>query len=202
MTSTLDFNKISERFGGIADDYFCSILVLKQTDSSNDSLPFLHAHCLELAAKAVAYKNNLNLSGINGHDILGIYKRIETINPAFTPLIPTNQHLIDYKKVYIRSDAASRNVVLPDPEELDKMELAYFIDNAMNLKYEYTKDFVQLSILKITGPSINQSFLKLYKLSRTEYSTPKLNQRLKKKISELYQGQSDLETRFFEPLGI
>lgn len=202
MTNTTNLPYVSNRFGGIADDFFIAILFLKQTDFTNDSLPFLHAHCLELAAKSVVYKYGIDIQTINGHNIIGIYRRIEENYPEFSEFIPTDQHLDDYKKVFIRSNIPNRNAILPNPEELDKLELAFFLDNAKNLKYQFTLDFIQLSIFKISGQSINRSFFNLFNLSRKHYSNVTMDKKLKEKISNAFRDQKDLDKRFFDPLNI
>lgn len=114
----------------------------------------------------------------------------------------TDQQMSDYRNVFVPSNAANRNASLPDPKTLDKLELAYFIGNAKDLKYEFTKDFVQLSIFKISDPLINQSFFKLFKFTRDHYSNDKMNTALRNKISQTFPQMPDLEARFFTHLGI
>ena len=71
LTSSL----LATKLGELADDTLITIIVLKSKDNANDMLPFLHAHALELSAKAVCLKLNLNYKKLrDGHDLISIYK--------------------------------------------------------------------------------------------------------------------------------
>ena len=179
------------QFAQMADDFFFGILLLKTFESGNSSLPFLHAHVLELSAKAACYKLGIPITGINnGHDILGIYKLLEPSIPNIASVIPTSAHLTDYKNIWFPSDAPLSNVALPPPEELHKLELAYYVDNVMNLKYGFTKQLVQVSCLQVSYKEINSIFLLLFTACREIYLDNDLNLRIKNKIFGVF-GDTD-----------
>ena len=62
------------------------------------------------------------------------------------------------------------NVTLPPPDELDKLELAFILDNVMNLKYGFTKQLVQVSCVALCNKEINSRFLSLFNLCRNIYA--------------------------------
>ena len=142
---------VASQFGPLADDFFISIAFLRGSDPDNLSLPFLHAHVLELSAKAVCHKLGVDIENVS-HDVLKIYALLRPHLPDIATLIPTPVHLDAYKKTWVREDAAHRGVELPlrtnerltlepqqrvevrlgsieERDELAARELAYFVTN-------------------------------------------------------------------------
>jgi Txe/YoeB family toxin of Txe-Axe toxin-antitoxin module len=167
------------------------------------SLPFLHAHTLELSAKAACYQLGVSLASVkNGHDIIRIYGLLKSSLPNLNSAIPTGSHLTNYKKIWFPSNAPVSNVQLPPPDELDNLELAYFVDNVMNLKYGFTKQLIQVSSLAIAYKEVNSKFLALFRICRDTYADTDLNERLKGKIFGLFGRTIETEKKIYALLQI
>lgn len=183
-----DNTSVVASFGQMADDVLFNILITKNKDCSNSFLPFLHAHALELSAKAVCYKLNLDLKNIkNGHDIISIYKLIATKLPDIIKYIPTAENLKDYKKLWIPGVENKNNYEINCmPPNILQLELAYFVDNITNLKYGFNKELLSVSVLNVCFQDLNLCFLNLYKFCRDVYATPLNNEMFKKKVIETF----------------
>jgi hypothetical protein len=196
-------DKAAQGFGQMADDYFLAIILHKTFYNMSSTLPFLHAHALELSAKAACYALDLSLSGIrNGHNLVEIYKLLKTKMPEINDLVPTNSELCDYKKVWIRDNGTNQQITLPDPPILDRLELAYFVDNVMNLKYGFTRDLMLLSMLKIAYAEINYSFLALYRCCRRVYADIELDARIKTEVHRIFGNTPDIHQKIYALLEI
>ena len=177
---------VSSQFGKMADDFFFCILMLKSSCSQNNSLPFLHAHTLELSAKAACLKLDIPLPSKNGHNILDIYSLLQPILPSLEKDIPTSRHLWEYKKIWFNIKTQGHNIELPHPEELYKLELAYFVDNVMNLKYGFNKKMEQVSSVSISNKEINSGFLSLFNTCRNVYADSEINNEIKEKLYNVF----------------
>ncbi|MCF2487501.1 hypothetical protein [Dyadobacter sp. CY347] len=170
--------KASEQFGRMADDFFLTLIRVKFQDYENSSLPFIYAHLLELSSKAACLKLNLDFSGLN-HSIYKIFTLIGTKHPEILGLLPPQSSFNEYKKMFVRSDAGHNTVTLPPPDQdylIHQWEMAYIMDNVMNLKYGFTRDWVMLSNVMIAYEGFNDLFLPLFKATRKIYSTPFLDE--------------------------
>jgi hypothetical protein len=196
-------DKAAQAFGRMADDYFVATILHKTFYKISSTLPFLHAHALELSAKAACHELGLSLTVLkNGHDLMGIYKILETEIPEIIDLIPTSAELNDYKNVWLRDDGTPQNITLPPPNELVRLELAYFVDNVMNLKYGFTKGLVAVSMLQISYSEINSSFLSLYRCCRAAYANIELNIRIKAELCRIFGDTPDTHQRIHTLLEI
>jgi hypothetical protein len=197
-----DTQHAAKVFAELADDFLFDILLLKANDKQNRSLPFLHAQALELSTKAVCYKSGIDFSKLrNGHDIVGICNLIAVSLPGIKPLIPTPEDLVSYKKFFVPSNAPNRDVHMPPPKDLHKIELAYFVDNAMNLKYGFTKELIQISIIGVSYAEMNTSFMALFNFCRHQYATDELNKRIRAKVLGFFK-PPDTEERLKDLLKI
>ena len=178
----MDENKYAiQTLSEMADDFLFSIIAVKRNDFTNNSLAFLHAHALELSAKSACYKLGIDIKK-NGHNIMSIYSLLELHVPQIKSLRPTSQELDEYKKTWLRGDSSNTSFDIKNPDELYRMELSYFIDNTMNLKYGITKENIQVSLFEMSYAEINSHFMRLFNTCRNIYVTTELNERLKKKF--------------------
>jgi hypothetical protein len=189
--------------GQLADDFFITVLLLKSSDPQNMALPFLHAHVLELSGKAACHALSASMSGLsNGHDIMGIYQCLAAKLPAVTTVLPTTSQMLQYPSVWFRPDGSTRDIELPPPDELDALELCYFIDNAMDLKYGFTKRLDQISGLHIPYAEINSRFLGLFRTSRDAYADADLNTRMKQRLYGPFGKSPETDRKLLALLGI
>lgn len=187
---------LASQFGQMADDFFFCIIMLKGTSEQNRSLPFLHAHVLELSAKAACYKLGISIAGIKtGHDILSIYDLLKPHLPNLTNTLPATSHLRDYKKIWFPGNTPMSNVTLPPPDEFDNLELAYYVDNVMNLKYGFTKQLVQIDNIQLSYKEVNSKFLTLFTTCRNVYADVDMNQRIKGKIYAVFGQSAETERK-------
>lgn len=195
MTEKQNKAHIIKSFGELADDFFYNLLLMKSSDSSNNTIPFLYAHILELSVKTYCVKQEINYSDIGGHKIIDIYRRIAITKPELNLLLPKAADFINYKKIWFPSNSPVSKVELPTegPEKLDSLEIAYILDNVMNLKYGFRKDFVQLSCLSLTYQEINKKFLDLFNFCRDNYKTDELNSKIKSKVFKLFGQNTETE---------
>jgi len=184
--------------GEMADDVFLSVCFLTIADSLNKFLPFLHGHVLELTAKTACKKLGLDYMQIkskSGHNLFEIFKLLQTKVPEIVPHLPTEEHFQNYQRVWVQTGAVlTKNInidFLPPPSELWKWELAFFMDNVMNLKYGVDKEDIYVSILQMTNKSLNPDFLNLFTICRSVYSIPRSNRTLKGKLIGIFQETED-----------
>ena len=184
-------------FGQLADDFFYNLLLMKGSDIGNNTIPFLHAHILELSVKAYCLKNEINYSDSGGHKIIDIYKRIATKSPELTLLLPASSDFIDYQSIWFPSNKPVSNVeLLPQgSDKLDFLELAYILDNVMDLKYGFRKDFVQVSSISLSYPEVNKKFLDLFNFCRDGYKTVESNNTIKSKIFKLFGQTNETDSK-------
>jgi hypothetical protein len=200
---TVPPDKAAQAFGQMADDYLFATVLHKSIYKMSSTLPFLHAHALELSAKAACHELGLSLADLrNGHDLMEIYRILETVIPEITGLIPTSSELNDYKNVWLRDYGTPQHITLPPPNELDRLELAYFVDNIMNLKYGFTKGLVSVSMIRISYSEINSSFLSLYRCCRAAYENIELNTRIKAEFCRIFGGTPETHQRIHALLEI
>jgi hypothetical protein len=121
----MDENKYAiQTLSEMADDFLFAIIAVKRNDFTNNSLAFLHAHALELSAKAACYKLGIDVKN-NGHNIMSIYSLLEHHIPQIKTLKPTNQELEEYKKTWLRGD--SPNTSFDIKIRMNCIELDYLI---------------------------------------------------------------------------
>ena len=106
--------------GRIADDFMFALLILKSCHAANSSLPFLHAHALELSAKSAIFhiEGSLATEAL-GHDIRKLYKKISLTVSGFEALCPREESYTNYRTVWIHDDPG-QNVELPHPDTLNE----------------------------------------------------------------------------------
>jgi len=165
----------------MADDFLLAIIAIKHNDKTNESLPFLHAHALELAAKTASYHFGIDIKK-RGHDIMSIYSLLESHIPNIKTLVPTRDEFETYRKTWLVGNSVETSFDIKNPEELFRLELAFYIDNVTNLKYGITKENIQVSLFDIFYKEINEHFLRVFITCRKTYMTDSLNTRFKKKI--------------------
>jgi hypothetical protein len=178
------------QLGEMADDVMYSIMLLTVTDRSNDFLPFLYGHALELSAKAAGIELNVDDKLLNSHDIIPIYQSIAKQIPTISQYIPTEEHLREYKNVWVSTGhVLTKNIDILNPNkrqtnlnELMQWELAYFLENIKNLKYGFDKKKIFVSIIQIIYDGLNPYFLNLFIACRNIYFIERSNERLKKKV--------------------
>ena len=192
-----------DRMSETADDFFHSILILKTQDKQNNSIPFLHGHVLELSAKTACCKLDIDFSSAkHGHDVIKIYNLLKIKIPEIEPFIRTTLSLTKYKDIWLPGNSSNSNVQLTEQNELQRLELAYIIDNVMNLKYGFNKNYEQVSRIQIYYDSINEYFCSLFKLCRQTYQTDKLNNRLKQKMYTFFGKTESTNIRLKDLLDI
>ena len=171
-------------FSELADDYFYNFVIIKSSDSQNKSILFLQAHILELSVKAYCLNKSVSYSDSNGHDIKTIYNRIINVEPTLQNLMPSNENFQNYKSVFLPGNSLNSEVIIPikSPNEIYFLELAFIIDNVMNLKYGFTRQNVQLSRIELSYEKINSQFLALFNFCRDGYKTDQLNSRILEKF--------------------
>jgi len=163
--------EVAEKFGRLADDFMLDIILLKKRDFQNESLPFLHAHVIELATKAALINADGKIESLN-HRIMDMLHRLATSIDKLGPLIPSDETFIKYRELWLKDRGAGNYKIthIPPPEVLEEWELCYFIENIVDLKYGYTKDLCLVSVLSVTTPILNQRFKRLFKALRQQYS--------------------------------
>jgi SEC-C motif len=172
-----------DAFARAAQGFLSSLLVTKATDPGSEILPFLHGHTLELAAKAAMATLGTVSPNHNVYDHLG---SLQLEVPKLACLLPTPQDMADYKKVWIDGLQPNQNVVLPDPTTLDRLEVAYFIDNVTDLKYLSRKSGSPVSGIHISSPDLNSHFLKILLALREVFRTDELDDHLRQRLARFY----------------
>lgn len=202
MTTDETLHLVS-RLSEVADDFFYDILLLKSMDFTNSSIPFLHGHVLELSAKVACHKLKVDFSNVkNGHNVLEILELLKTKIPAIDPLIPSSASFEEYKDIWLPGNSSNSNVMLPPPKEMDELELAYIMDNVMDLKYGFKKNYSQVSKIDICHEAINQNFLQIFNLCRQTYMDDNLNNRIKEKIYKVFGKNEGTDKRMYDLLKI
>jgi len=166
-------------FGERADDIIYNIILLKLTDPLNSFLPFMYAHSLELSAKTACLKLDIDYTTL-GHPLIDIYKSLSAKVPDIKKYIPTEKHLTDYKKIWVSTEPILKKDIhilnpdepQPSPDELQQLELAYFMDNVANLKYGVDKKKAYVSIIQLSYQSFNRYFMDLFIMCRNVYTSP------------------------------
>nr|MBN1228882.1 hypothetical protein [Anaerolineae bacterium] len=162
---------VAGNFGRLADDFMLDIILLKKRDFNNGSLPFLHAHVIELATKAAL----LNLEGKTlrlNHRIMDMLIHLAITLIELGPLIPSDEAFEKYRNLWLLDRGIDSYDIshIPSPDVLEEWELCYFIENIVDLKYGYTKDLRLVSMLSIVTPKLNQRFKRMFNVLRKQYS--------------------------------
>jgi hypothetical protein len=195
-------DKVVQSFGEMADDYFIAIALHKSLHFTSLTLPFFHAHVLELSAKAACHKFRLSINLKDGHNLMGIYRILGKSVPGIENLMPTSSELHNYKKVWLRDNGTVQEITLPSPDELRRLELAYFVDNIKNLKYGFTKELVAISTTSLSTEYINNHFLSLYRCCRSQYANIEFNTRIKAELYRVFGNIPETNQRIYDWLEI
>lgn len=184
--------EIIDSFAELADDFFCDLLLVKWQPITTESvvswsIPFLHAHALELSVKTMALNLGIDFRYASGkkiwwHDIKSMYEKISETYPDILLLLPTQTNYSEAKLLYFNSNDAGTSLFIPNPQDAYILELSFYIENVMNLKYWFTQDFVRLSWFMMHSNAVNPKFLALFKYCRNFYKTDQLNDRLQRRI--------------------
>lgn len=185
---------ISGPLGRKADDIIYNIILLKFADPTNSFLPFMYAHSLELSVKTACLKLGIDFSKDN-HNLMNIYNKIQRDIPSIGNLIPTQQHFTEYKKIWVKTEPIlTKNINILDPKEkqpnLDEilqLELAYFIDNVMNLKYGVDKKNSYVSVIQISYEGLNRHFINLFVECRKIYANDNIDREFTTKFFNTFE---------------
>ncbi len=173
----------ADTFGRAAQGFLATLLVTKAADPHSEILPFLYGHTLELAAKgAVAKKGPVPTN----HNILLLLETLYSIIPELEALVPTTDEMSDYKDVWIDGHTSNQAVTLPAPTRLDRLEVAYFIDNVMDLKYLSRKSGHLVSALTVSTPGVNRHFMEIFVLLRKVFRTELLDDHLRQRLARFH----------------
>jgi hypothetical protein len=203
-----DSDAIAFGLGSLADDFFFSIILLRRDDPRSRALDFLHAHCLEISAKAACYKLRIEDDSLNGHKLKNIYKLLAKHDPSISNVLPEDEHYLNYTKLWVPENLANDDdkkstprYILPR-ESSSKYELAYFIENTVNLKYGFTKLKSQVSVAQRIHSHINPEFLKLFNFCRKIYADANMDKRIKEKMHSAFGETEDTDRNIFELLDL
>lgn len=183
-----------KNYAEIADDFYFNIILLKSLDFQNESIVFLYAHALELSAKTACYELGLDIGKL-GHRLMDIYSLLEIYNTEITSLKPKPNESKDYSKMWLKSNAGHTNHYLGTLDELFRLELAFCIDNIVDLKYGYTKDNISLSVLRVYYEHVNPDFIKLYNACRSLYRNEELDNRFYNKMYSVFKNIEDTKSK-------
>ena len=183
-----------------ADDIIYNIILLKFADPLNSFLPFLYAHSLELAAKTACLKLDIDYS-TSGHNLINIYNSLSEKVPTIRNYVPSDKHLVDYKKIWVSSEPIlTRDINIldprqkqPNPDELMQLELAYFVDNVMNLKYGVDKKKSYVSLIQISYPGLNPHFMNLFIECRKIYANDTSDKQFTSKFYRTFERSKENE---------
>lgn len=189
---TIPLEQIIESYAELADDFFCDLLLIKWQPITTESvisgsIPFLHAHALELSVKTMALNLDIDFRYVSGkkiwwHDIKSMYEKISETYPDILLLLPAQVNYSEAKLLYFNSNDVGTSLFIPNPQDANILELAFYIENVMNLKYWFTQDFVRLSWFMMHSNSVNPKFLALFKYCRDYYKNDVLNKRIQRRI--------------------
>jgi hypothetical protein len=192
--------EIANRYGMMADDFLLTILLLKNFDYCNTGLPFIHAHVLELSAKAALYTLDPNaLSDNVGHNIRYIYSRLSQLIEGFPELLPSERSFQSYNDLWWNGDGPHTVEKIPPPDELCEWELCYFIDNIVDLKYGYKKNHKLISALDIATKNLNHKFMAIFGACRKQYANIKMNAAALQKGAIMF-GSTDENMRYLNKI--
>lgn len=183
MSDGEKIEKIKIEFAQLADDFFVLVLLAKKTpELANRALPWIFSHILELSLKASCI---IFGQKFYGHDLSSLWSSVQD-KITVVNLWPEELHFEMYRKVFIREGAKPILDSLPAPEHLYKAELAYWIDNIVDLKYGFDLKSKMVSIVHISYEGLNPAFLRLFKTLRDTYRDSNLNKRYEAKIKALF----------------
>jgi hypothetical protein len=195
-----DPNSMAFQLGSMADDFFFSIVILKQADSASRTLPFLHAHCLELSAKAACYKIDPTEKALGNHEIMKLYDKIATRDSDMHSILPNDTYFTGYRNFFVPENLATsydydnsvpRNVV--SPSEFFKYEISYFIEEIIGLKYGVTKKMETISLKRYAYSEVNPEFLKIFNFCRKIYTNLQMDNRIKEKMYSKFEKTEDTD---------
>jgi hypothetical protein len=203
VIKTIQVAHVINNIGQMADDFMLAILLMKATDKTTKTLPFLHAHALELSAKcAILQIDQAIPSDKLTHRIREAYKKITQHRLDFADLLPKDDSYTNYRKVWIRDVIPDQNIELPNPELLDEYEVCFFIENIVDLKYGFNKQMQLVSPVEISRANINSKFWKLFAGTRQIYSTNDLNERVISRGISMFGSNSAAKTNLMTYFGV
>lgn len=159
-----------ESFGNMADDFMLNIILLKKRDFQNQVLPFLHAHSLELASKAAALALGIEFPA-NQHNLRDLLSELSQSIDGLASVLPSEESYERYRELWL-ADSGPMNYELSNipTEHLEDWELAYYVDNIVDLKYGTKKNGSLVSVLHVARPILNQKFKGIFRHLRSQYS--------------------------------
>jgi len=184
-----DKNHLVGQYSNLADDFFMDLVFLKVNDIQNTTIPFIYAHTLEISAKTACFYSDI-WDGVKGHDIRKVLELLKTKIPEVADYLPSGADFTEYKQFWKPTSQSDNAVIMPQPKDFDRLELAYFIDNCANLKYGFNLEHEQISAVHVATDDINFEFVKLFKICRDVYCSDSLNDRLRSKLGEKISEQN------------
>jgi hypothetical protein len=184
------------RLGRIADDVFFAIVVLKESDCESRILPFLHAHCLELSAKAACRVSAIKDKSTKEHGIEPLLEKLSSLHPDLKDLLLDKQYFDNYPKLFAPEgsvDFSKLEIPLPAIApfyELQKYEMAYLICNVVHLKYEMDLRDKFVSEIRYPYEEINTNFLNLFTFCRKLYKDQVMDEKLQEKLGRKSKNES------------
>jgi len=162
----------------MADDFVLNIILLKKRDCLNLSMPFLHAHALELSSKAAL--SHLGSEVDPKHHIREMLDTLAETVEGLRELLPSDDAFSRYHELWLSDDGAGKYELssIPAPQVCEEWELCYFIENVVDLKYGTRKDQSLVSMLDIATPKLNRRFKKVFRLLRSQYSSQESSSRI------------------------
>jgi len=177
-------NKTLQELSYLADDFFILILLekslgnIQNMGANNRALPWVSSHVLELSLKATCIHFKKQYFG---HNLRNLWDQVKS---KFNNqnIWPEPKYFEIYKKVFIPQENEQVISGLPIPDNLQRAELAYWIDNVTNLKYGIDKNDLMISTVHLGYVGLSKAFLDLFKGLRNTYKTEALNNRYRKQI--------------------
>jgi len=190
-------NHAAHSLGELADDFLFLFFVEKAVDSTGSrSTDWLAGHIIELALKAACLK--VGVLRVVGHDLTPLFSRLQSVCPQGN-VWPSRMHFDGVKTLFIRKSATE--AILPPPETLEWVELAYWISNVGALKYGFDKDWDPVSNILVRYAEINSKFLALVRQLRSVYQIDALDSRLRQKTKKVFTSPGE-EKKLHALLGI
>jgi hypothetical protein len=171
--SLLPETHIGNVMGRIADDYLVSIAMTKSSIYDSLTLPFMHSHALELAAKSAALRTMPFEEVVNyGHNIKRLLSTLATGHSSIEKSLPSDQAFRRYGSVFPRTDnTPGVNIYLPSDDVLMEYELCFFIEGVADLKCGFGKNRDQVGGVHLAYDYLNPCFVDLYRACRNIFRT-------------------------------